>query len=117
MSTSEIINQLVKEISSLSSALSDLDAILKGCKGDRIWSVMHFMEGDTPNETFNCCFDALFREDYCDSCGCLHYIHHEKQGMGLTITYLSKIDWAKNFPLDLVEIKLQHLIIELKHLQ
>jgi hypothetical protein len=51
MSTPEAIKQLVKEISSLSSSLSD--AVLKGSKDDKIWSVLNSREGDTPHETFN----------------------------------------------------------------
>ena len=38
-------------------------------------------------------------------------------GLGHVCSYLSKIDWADNFPLDIVEIKLQGLIRELKHFQ
>ncbi len=34
--------------------------------------------------------------------------------MGLVVSYLSKIDWTAGFPLDLVELKLQRLISELK---
>jgi hypothetical protein len=34
--------------------------------------------------------------------------------MGLASSYLSKIDWAHGFPLDIVEIKLRRLLTELK---
>ena len=34
--------------------------------------------------------------------------------MGLVVSYLLKIDWTAGFPLDLVELKLQCLISELK---
>ena len=37
--------------------------------------------------------------------------------MSLVTSYLSKIDWAHSFPLDIVEIKLWWLLTELKHLQ
>jgi hypothetical protein len=36
--------------------------------------------------------------------------------MGLVVSYLLKINWM-SFPLDLVELKLQRLIKELKHVQ
>ena len=115
MSTPETVKQLVKQIGALSSSLSD--AIPKGSKDDKIWSVMNTKEGDTPHETFNRWFDVLFGEDCRDSDGRLHHIHQGKLGMGLIIAYLSKIDWIQGFPLDLVELKLQCLIHDLKHLQ
>ena len=114
MSTPGTIKQLVKEISAFSSSLSD--AVPKGSKDDKIWSVMNMEEGDDPHETFNRQFDALFGEDCHDSGGHLHYVHQGKLGMGLIISYLSKINWTKDFPLDIVEIKLQCLVDELKHL-
>jgi hypothetical protein len=51
MSTLATIKLLVKEISSLSNSLSD--AVLKGSKDDKIWSVMKAEECNTPHETFN----------------------------------------------------------------
>jgi hypothetical protein len=114
MCTTETIKQLVKEISSLSASLSD--AIPKGSKHDKISSVMNSMERDTPHETFNGRFDALFGENCRDSHGRLHYVRQGKLGMGLVVSYLSKLDWT-SFPLDIVELKLQRLIAELQHLQ
>jgi hypothetical protein len=114
MCTVETIKQLVKEICMLLISLSD--AISKGSEDDKIWSVMNTGEGDTSHETFNRRFDALFGEDCCDSHGHLHYVRQGKLGMGLVASYLSKIDWT-DFPLDLVELKLQRLTAELQHLQ
>jgi hypothetical protein len=108
------IKQLVKEISSLSNTLTD--AVLKGSKDDKIWSVMKAEECDTPHETFNWRFDALFTEDCRDSDGRLCHVRQGKLGMGLVILYLSKINW-NGFPLDLVELKLRRLVTELKYLQ
>lgn len=110
----ETTKQLVKKISALSSSLSD--AVPKGSKTDKIWSVMNTEEGDSPHETFNRRFDALFGEDCRDSHGRLHHVRQGKLGMGLVVSSLSKVDWT-NFPLDLVELKLQRLIAELQHLQ
>ena len=59
----------------------------------------------------------MFAEDCHDSVGRLHYVCQGKLGMGLVVSYLSKINWMTGFPLDLVELKLQHLITELKNLQ
>jgi len=75
---------------------------------------MKTKEYDTPHKTFTQQFDTLFAEDCCDSNGHLHYICQGKLGMGLIVSYLSKIDWT-SFPLDLVELKLQCLIMELDH--
>ena len=99
-----MVKQLVKEISALSSSLSD--AVLRGSKDDKIWSVMNIKEGDILHETFNCQFDALFEEDCCDPGGHLHHIYQGKLGMGLITSYLSKINWTKDFPWDLMELKL-----------
>lgn len=109
------IKLLVKEISTLSTSL--LDSVLNGSKDDKIWSVMNTEELDTPHETFNRRFDAMFGEDCRNSDGQLHYVRQGKLGMGLVVSYLSKINWATGFPLDLVELKLQRLVTELKSLQ
>jgi hypothetical protein len=109
------IGLLVKEIGTLSNSLAD--SVPKGSKNDKIWSVMNTEERDTPHETFNRRFDALFAEDCRNSNGRLHHVRQGKLGMGLIVSYLSKINWALGFPLDLVELKLQRLIAELKHLQ
>ena len=109
------IRLLVKEISTLSNSLSD--SVPKGSKDDKIWSVMNTEERDTPHETFNQRFDAMFAEDCRDSDGRLHHVRQGKLGMGLVVSYLSKINWTMGFPLDLVELKLQRLVTELKFLQ
>jgi len=114
MPTLATVKGLVKEIGILSNSLSD--AVPKGSKDDKIWSVMNAEECDTPHETFNQRFDALFAEDCRDSDGRLHYVCQGKLGMGLVVPYLSKMNWT-GFPLDLVELKLRRLITELKHLQ
>lgn len=114
MTTIATIKLLVKEIGVLSNSLSG--AVPKGSKDDKIWSIMDTDECDTPHETFNRRFNALFAEDCRDSNGCLHHVRQGKLGMGLVVSYLLKINWT-SFPLDLVELKLQRLITELKHLQ
>jgi hypothetical protein len=109
------IKALVKNITTLSNTLPL--SIQQGTKDDKIWSVMHADERDMAHETFNRRFDALFREDCRDASGRLLHIRRGKLGLGLVTSYLSKIDWAHGFPLDLVEIKLQRLLTELKELQ
>jgi hypothetical protein len=110
------IKSLVKEIGTLSLSLSD--SVPKGSKDDKLWSVMNNKDSElaNPHETFNRRFDALFAEDCRDSSGRLHHLRQGKFGMGLVVTYLSKMDWT-SFPLDLVDIKLQRLVAELKFLQ
>ncbi|KAI9508330.1 hypothetical protein F5148DRAFT_1149107 [Russula earlei] len=88
MSTPNTVKQLVKDISSLSSSL--LDTVPRGSKDDKIWIVMILV--------------ATFT------------IHQGNLRMGLVVSYPLKINWT-NFPLDLIELKLEHLIAELKHLQ
>jgi len=99
MSTLATIKLLVKEIGILSNSLSD--AMPKGSKDDKIWSVTNAEECDTPHETFNRRFDALFAEDCRDSDGRLHHLRQGKLGMGLVMSYLSKINWT-SFPFDLM---------------
>ena len=117
MSTPQLatVFSLLKEIGTLSNSLGD--SVQKASKNDKIWSVMNTEEHNTPHKTFNRRFDALFAEDCHDSNGRLHHVRQGKLGMGLIVSYLSKINWALGFPLDLVELKLQRLVAELKHLQ
>jgi hypothetical protein len=116
MATLITIKSLVMEIGTLSNFLSD--SVPKGSKDDKLWSVMNTKDSElaNPHETFNRRFDALFAEDCRDSSGRLHHLRQGKLGMGLVVTYLSKTDWT-SFPLDLVDIKLQRLVAELKFLQ
>ena len=106
---------LVKDITTLSNALPQ--SIQQGMKDDKIWHVMNAGECDMGHETFNCRFDALFGEDCQDTSGRLLHIRRGKLGLGLVTSYLSKINWAHGFPLDIVKIKLQRLLTELKQLQ
>ena len=115
MSTVSEIKAFIKIIATLSNSLPK--SIPLGTKEDEIWTVMHTEEGKTAHETFNRPFDAMFGEDCQDTAGRLQHIGKGKLGMGNVCTYLSKIDWADNFPLDIIEIKLQQLIAELQHHQ
>src|SRR5258708_6456638 len=72
MPTSVTIKHLLKDISALSNTL--LDAVPKGSKDNKIWSVLNTKEGDIPHETFNHRFDALFGEDCHDSGGRLLHV-------------------------------------------
>jgi hypothetical protein len=114
MSTISEIKALIKSLTALSSNLPQ--SVQNGTKEDKIWRVMNMEEGETAHETFNRRFDAMFGEDSRDAAGRLQYVRKGKLGLGCVCSYLSKIDWA-DFPLDIVEIKLQRLIAELKHLQ
>jgi hypothetical protein len=114
MSTISDIKFFIKAITTLSNSLPQ--SVQQGTKDDKIWSVMNTEECETAHETFNRRFDAMFGEDCRDDAGRLQYVRKGKLGLGLVCSYLSKIDWADNFPLIIVEIKLQRLISELKHL-
>lgn len=115
MPTISEVKALVKAITTLSNGLPQ--SIPLGTKEDKIWTVMHSEEGETAHETFNRRFDAMFGEDCRDAAGRLQYVRKGKLGLGSVCAYLSKIDWADNFPLDIVAIKLQRLIAELQHHQ
>jgi hypothetical protein len=115
MSTIADIKTLIKSITTFSNSLPPF--VQQGTKEDKIWTVMNTEERETAHETFNRRFDAMFGEDCRDDTGRLQYVRKGKFGLGHVCSYLSKIDWADNFPLDIVEIKLQRLITELKHLQ
>jgi hypothetical protein len=84
------IKALVKDITTLSNALPQ--SIKQGMKDDKIWAVMNAGKCDTAHETFNCWFNALFREDCQDASGHLLHICRGKLGLGLVTSYLSKID-------------------------
>ena len=115
MFTVSEIKALIKVITTLSNSLPQ--SIPLGTKEDKIWTAMHTEESKTAHETFNRHFDAVFREDCRDAASHLQYLHKGKLGLGNICTYLSKIDWAEGFPLDIVEIKLQRLIVELQYHQ
>jgi hypothetical protein len=115
MSTISEIKALIKAVTALSNNLPQ--SVQKGTKEDKIWSVMNTEERETAHETFNRRFDAMFGEDSRDAAGRLQHVRKGKLGLGCVCSYLSKIDWADNIPLDIVEIKLKRLIAELKHLQ
>ena len=105
MTTISEIKTLIKAITTLSNSLPQ--SVQQGTKEDKIWSIMNTEECETAHETFNRRFDAMFGEDCRDDAGCLLYICKGKLGLGRVCSYLSKIDWADDFPLDIVEIKLQ----------
>jgi hypothetical protein len=117
MPTVSDIKTLVKIITTLSNSLPQSSTIPVGTKEDKIWTVMHSEEGEKAHETFNRRFDAMFGEDCRDTAGRLQHVRRGKLGLGNVCAYLSKIDWADNFPLDIVEIKLQRLVAELQHHQ
>ena len=114
MFTADEAVRLVKTITTLSQALPP--SVLKATTNNKIWQVMHGAEGESPFQTFNQCFDALFVEDCRDSEGNLQHIRQGKSGMGLVCTYLRKLNWSQGFPLDLVEIKLKRLTTELNNI-
>ncbi len=114
MPTVAEIQSLIKNIITLSNNLPV--SVPLGVKEDKIWAVMNGAQGDTAHKTFNKWFDAMFGEDCQNSVGHLQYIRRGKLGLGLVCSYLSSIDWADDFPLDIVEIKLQRLLAELKQL-
>ena len=113
MASLEEIHLLVKNITTLSSSLPP--SFPKANSKDKIWTVMHSPECDTPFKTFNKHFDALFAEDCRNPEGCLDEIRQGKSGMGLVSSYLKRTDWSA-FPLNLVKIKLEHFSAELKYL-
>ena len=115
MPTVAEVQSLIKNIVTLSNNLPV--SVPLGTKEDKIWTVMNMAEGDTAHETFNKHFDAMFGEDCQNSVGHLQYIHRGKHGLGLICSYLSSIDWTDYFPLNIVKIKLQRLLAELKQLQ
>ena len=108
------ISSLVADICILAHGLPS--SVPNGSKEDKIWAVMNLDDSETPHETFNKRFDAMFGEDCRDLHGRLHHVRRGKLGMGLVCAYLTKLDWT-DFPLDLVEIKLQRLLVELQQLQ
>jgi hypothetical protein len=116
MITVSQINALIHEITKLSSSLPA--SVPNGTQKDKIWRLMSGPEGDNVFETFNKRFDALFAEDaHCrNSDGRFHFLCKGNYGMDAVTSYLSQVDWSSGVPLDLVEIKLNRLVLELRHL-
>jgi hypothetical protein len=97
------ISSLVVDICTLANGLPT--SVLNGFKEDKILAVMNLDDGETPHETFNKHFDAMFSEDCCNLHGHLHYVRRGKLGIGLVCSYLTKLNWT-DFPLEITEIKL-----------
>jgi hypothetical protein len=81
----------------------------------KITQVLDGPEYESPWQTFNKMFDALFAEDCHDEAGRLHHIHCGERGMDKVNNYLASIDFTA-LPLDLVAIKLDRLKAELEYL-
>ena len=66
-------------------------SVPNGSKDDKIWAVMNLDNGETPHETFNKQFDAMFGEvsavTYMAACT---MSARGKIGMGLVCSYLTK---------------------------
>jgi hypothetical protein len=114
MPTIASIKLLVKDITTLSNVLPQ--SIPQGTKADKIWNAMKADKRETAFETFNSRFDAMFGEDCRDSCGHLLHLRRGKFGITSVCSYLAKMNWDDGFPLDLVEIKLQRLLTELRNI-
>ena len=107
------IRSIIANICILANAL--ISSVPSGSKKDKIWAVMSSNDGKTPYKTFNKKFDAMFDKDCCDLHGHLHHLHCRKPRIGLVCSYLTNLDWTDIF-LNLSEIKLQHLLVELRQL-
>jgi hypothetical protein len=115
MSTIQDIEKLIRKICVLSKCLPK--DILRSSPEDKIWTVLHGSEGDTPWETFNRRFDTLFAEHCRDADGRLIHIRRGQYGMDAICAYLNSINFrAGDMPFDLVELKLLRLSTELVHL-
>jgi hypothetical protein len=72
-------------------------------------------EYESPWQTFNKRFNALFAEDCRDEAGRLHHIRRGEHRMDKVNNYLASINFTV-LPLDLVAIKLDRLKVELEDL-
>jgi hypothetical protein len=89
--------------------------IPQGSSRCKITQVLDGPEYESPWQTFNKRFDALFTEDCRDEAGRLHHICHGEHEMDKVNNYLASINFTV-LPLDLVAIKLDRLKAELEDL-
>ncbi|KAF7965429.1 hypothetical protein HWV62_43656 [Athelia sp. TMB] len=110
------IHSLVKKIINLSNALP-AQAVRLAIQRDKICMVMHGPEGETPWQTLNKRFDALFAEDCRDDQGRLPEIRRGQYGMDLVAKYLEELGPALDeMPREPLAIKLERLTTELEFL-
>uniref|UniRef100_A0A8H7XX35 Uncharacterized protein n=1 Tax=Psilocybe cubensis TaxID=181762 RepID=A0A8H7XX35_PSICU len=115
------IQKVVKSLTLLSSSLPD--NIPVATRHDKIYTAIPTApiesQGSAIFETFNRVTDILFKEDAdCrDEHGRFHYIRRGKLGMENLCVYIGKINWeVSDIPLDLVGMKLERILDELKYL-
>lgn len=103
--------ELIQGIIALAHKLPD--TIPDATKEDVICTAMK-TTGDTDWETFNRRFDAVFGDDCRDADGRLKYLRRGRLGLTAVCSYLQRVPDQKGMPLDLVNIKLERLLDELK---
>ncbi|KAH9477502.1 hypothetical protein JR316_0009720 [Psilocybe cubensis] len=115
------IQKVVKSLTLLSSSLPD--NIPVATRHDKIYTAIPTApiesQGSAIFETFNHVTDILFKEyaDCRDEHGRFHYIRRGKLGMENFCVYIGKINWeVSDIPLDLVGMKLERILDELKYL-
>ena len=113
MSSIHDIQSSVSQIQTLCTELPSTIPI--GSNRCKITQVLDGPECESPWQTFNKRFDALFAEDCRDEAGRLHHIRRGEHGMDKMNNYLASIDFTA-LPLDLVAIKLDRLKAELEDL-
>ena len=113
MSSIHDIQATVSQIQTLCTEL--LSTIPQGSNRSKITQVLDGPEYESPWQTFNKRFNALFAEDCRDEAGRLHHICRGKYGMDKMNNYLASIDFTALL-LDLVTFKLDQLKAELEDL-
>jgi hypothetical protein len=110
------IRDILSSVSQIRTLYTELPpTIPQGSSRCKITQVLDGPEYESPWQTFNKRFDALFAEDCRDEAGRLHHIRRGEHGMDKVNNYLASIDFTV-LPLDLVAIKLDRLKVELEDL-
>jgi hypothetical protein len=111
--TIQTITALITNLESISESLPN--SIPLATHNDKIYHVLSTVNGETPWATFNRRFDILFGNDCQDENGHLHFLQRSKYGIDTVCNYLKNSSWD-DCPLDLVHVKLTHVVEEIIYL-
>lgn len=113
--TREDVEKLISTIRTLSQSLPT-DTVQLGTREDFLYKTFVHVKGENDWHTFNRRFDLVFGEDCRDSHGRLEHMRRGQYGLDFVVEYLETTKTANGMMFELMKLKLDRLIAELKHL-
>lgn len=113
--TRDNVKKLISTIHTLNDSLPQ-DAVPLGTKQDFLWKTFTQVAGESNWQTFNRRFDLVFGEDCRNEEGRLLHLRRGPLGLDLVLKYLESAHMAEGMLFDLMAVKLERLINELKYI-